>query len=140
MCKKRNLNILGKQYYDFDVEKENRIYMYLCGNHSLLKKEKEINLNYRFDTYAQWKDYVESKYKNCSYDMLNEFKHFLNQCLRNTKPDHEMWNIVGTVILTLLVDKTYDLILMIDEIKKKYRCNNWNDNMYNNGNIIYICS
>ena len=33
MCKKRNLNILGKQYYDFDVE-----------------KEKEINLNYRFDT------------------------------------------------------------------------------------------
>ena len=72
--------------------------------------------------------------------MLNEFKHFLNQCLRNTKPDHEMWNIVGTVILTLLVDKTYDLILMIDEIKKKYRCNNWNDNMYNNGNIIYICS
>lgn len=112
MHNKRDISKLGKEYYDFDCNKEKNIYMYLCRKRLSKRKIKRIDNQYKFDKYSQWKQYIYDKYDCASDDSLNEFRHFLNQMLRNNKPEYSIWSIAGTVIMTLVVEYIYDILIV----------------------------
>ena len=111
---KRTLEQRGKEKYQFDLKAELNIYSYLwCAKGY---EQLEIDDNEKFDTYRQWKSYVESKHSDCNKEDLIEFSKYLNQRLRNLKPKKEYNGVVIAVIIALVVDKLHDLITDIIDI------------------------
>lgn len=100
--------------YQFDIEEELKIYSYLWNQQ---KGEKAtIDSAKQFDTYRQWKSYVENKYCECDKDELIEISRYLNQKLRDRNPERQYNGIVIPIIVALVVDKMYDLFLEITNI------------------------
>lgn len=42
---------------------------------------------------------------------LMEFSRYLNQCMRNIKPEHEYGNIIAAVVMTVGVTKLFEFML-----------------------------
>lgn len=94
--------------YKFDESYEMNIYKYLCCRKMKKKIKEKMDNDIKFITYHQWENYIQNKYKNLNKSELKEFSHFLNLRIRNLKPEHEYWNIVITVLLTILTEKAYN--------------------------------
>ena len=107
---KRTLDVVGKKNYEFDYIKEKNAYMYLCCLRMKKKDRKNLSENMKFDTYKEWVEYIKSKCTTYSDDKLKEFSRYLNQRLRNTKPEHEYWSLLGPIFLTLLFTQLPDII------------------------------
>lgn len=110
--KSRNIKEVEKIYYNFNIEEEKNIYMYLCGKHIKRKVLKKIDN--KFHTYREWKNYIRDKYCNLPKDELIEFKHLLCQNMRNIKPETEYWNLVIPVMVTMLINAIFGYLEEVD--------------------------
>ena len=102
-------------YYGFDEKFEKRIYKYLCGRKIDLS---ELEIQYRFQTYSQWRDYVRNKYESYSYERLENFVCFLNQRMRDQKPFGKYWEMIIPITITIAIN-----VLISLSIKDAVDCN-----------------
>ena len=107
---KRTLDAVGKKNYEFDYVKERNAYMYLCCSRMKKKDKKNLSETRKFNTYKEWNEYIRNKCTTYSDDKLKEFSRYLNQRLRNTKPERDYWNLLGPIFLTLLFSQLPDII------------------------------
>lgn len=113
MDKKRNLKDLGENYYDFFWNTEETIYLYVCRKKIKKKNLKKLDTNLKFETHGQWEQYVRNKYDTYSKEKLMDFSRYLNQNLRDIKPDREYWKISIPIVLTLILENFFELIFEI---------------------------
>lgn len=102
---------IGKRWYDFDFELERTIYCYLCCGREKKRKIRKLDEKLKFESYQQWKKHIWDKYERFDKDRLCEFSRYLNQRIRNIRPNHEYWNIMATALLTLVITKIVDIFL-----------------------------
>lgn len=107
----KSLEEIGKRWYDFDFVLERTIYCYLCCSREKKRKIRKLDEKLKFESYQQWKKYIWDKYERYDKDRLYEFSKYLNQRIRNIRPNREYWSIVATVLLTLVITKIVDIIL-----------------------------
>lgn len=110
---KKTLKLIGKRWYDFDFGLERNIYCYLCCIRVKSRKLRKLNKELKFESYQQWNKYVRNKYEKFDKDSLSEFSRYLNQGIRNVRPDHEYWIIAATVILTVILTGLCDIFLKL---------------------------
>lgn len=111
--KKKTFEKIGNDYYGFQFQLEKNIYCYLCCKH--VKRIEvyrgirfcKLDEKQKFNTYHQWKQYIYNKYCNYTIEELSEFSRYLNQMIRDKKPNQENSIIVITVVLTLLFSEIY---------------------------------
>lgn len=104
MGKRKKINKFGITYYGFDLEKEQKIYFYLCrySNGRKLKPEE------KFDTYSEWKRYISDITSDMSNEKLFEFSKFLSLRMKNNRPSIDLatslFSVGTTVVATTIVD------------------------------------
>ncbi|MCM1082065.1 MAG: hypothetical protein NC428_01170 [Clostridium sp.] len=108
---KRTFDCIGKEFYNFDYNQEKIIYKYVCYKRLKKKQLKCIKNNQRFDSYLQWKQYICNNYKDYSKSKLINFSRYLNQRVKNLKPNKEYNNILITVCLTWFVTATLNALV-----------------------------
>lgn len=114
----RTLNEVGNRKYDFDYIKEKQIYFYLCRLRQKRKNEKELEEQYRFGSYREWKMYIQNKYSRFDREELMEFSRYLNQRIRNTKPAQEYIKLVIPAIISWVITEFFRLILQDGKLAK----------------------
>lgn len=103
---KKSLKSIGKRWHDFDFKLEKNIYDYLCCVRTKRKIVRRLEKdNLKFESYYQRSQYIKNKYEKYDIARLLEFSRYLNQRMRLIKPIHEYWQIVTSVIITLVVTK-----------------------------------
>lgn len=112
--KSRSLDIIGKRRYDFDFQLEKIIYCWVCCLYVKKKKLKKLDNNLKFNSYKQWKEYIQNKYSSCNNETLFEFSKYLNQRIRIVKPSEEYWKLVTPVLMTLVITKWMEAFLSIE--------------------------
>lgn len=108
---RKTIEYIGKRWYGFDFQFEKTIYCYLCCIYVERKRLKNLDDNLKFESYYKWKQYICNKYKDYSKEMLMEFSRYLNQRMRNIRPEHKYWDIMVTIILTIILTKLIDVFL-----------------------------
>lgn len=73
-----------RKVFDFNISQEKVIYKYVCREK--IEHFRKKDLIYKFDTYAQWKNYVRNKYEPYNAESLMEFSRYLNYQIRR-QPD-----------------------------------------------------
>ena len=73
----------------------------------------DLKVNLKFETYAQWKQYIWNKYHDFSDEKLEEFSRCLNQCSRNTKPVYECWKTFISIYLALMFNTPFEFLILI---------------------------
>lgn len=111
---KRTFAGIGKKQYEFDLQKEKDIYSYMQGMR--VKKPKKLEEKLKFDSYCEWKKYVQNKYNGYDSKKLLGFSRYLKQGIRNVKPSKEYWNYFIPVLITLGVTKLFEVILKTKNI------------------------
>lgn len=106
----RSLDCIGKRRYGFNFPLERDIYCYLCCVRMKKKYIKKLDTNLKFNSYCEWKQYVNNKYTNFNNEELIEFSRYLNQMSRNIKPGKEYWNLFIPVIMTIIIAKIFEII------------------------------
>ena len=113
-CKKNKcVNQRRREFYRFDIEQEQNIYTYLCKGKLKAKALKKLSHDLKFETYAQWKQYIWNKYHDFSDEKLEEFSRYLNQCSRNTKPVYECWKTFISIYLALMFNTLFEFLISI---------------------------
>lgn len=113
-CKKNKcVNQRRREFYRFDIEQEQNIYTYLCKGKLKAKALKKLSDDLKFETYAQWKQYIWNKYHEFSDEKLEEFSRYLNQCSRNTKPVYECWKTFISIYLALMFNTLFEFLISI---------------------------
>lgn len=64
-----------------------------------------------FDSYKEWKEYIQDKYSNQNEEGLEEFSRYLNQRLRNLKPSRRANELYIPVALVIFVEKFAEVLL-----------------------------
>jgi len=64
-----------------------------------------------FDSYKEWKAYIQDKYSNQNEEGLEEFSRYLNQRLRNLRPGRQANELYIPVALALIVEKFTEVLL-----------------------------
>lgn len=108
---KRTLENRGEEEFKFDFQKEKNIYLYLWRLKLAKKKAENLEGKNKFDKYEDWKQYVRTRHINKGKEQLKEFSRFLNQKIRNLKPNQEYWNIFIPVLATLIIEEGFDRLL-----------------------------
>lgn len=108
---KRSTIERGKRWYDFDFQLEKAIYDYLCCERVKKKMLRKLDEDQKFESYQQWKQYVLDKYQKLSAAKLTEFSRFLNQEIRDLKPSHEYWSIMGSALMAVIFTNVIDVAL-----------------------------
>ena len=101
--------------YNFNYQKEMQIYSYVCGHYMSKRKLKKLDSNLKFSTYADWKAYVENKYKNYPIAGLKEFSRYLNQKSRDMLPEQHWNELAIPVFLTLILEAVCRAIRDIED-------------------------
>lgn len=114
----RTLNEIGNRKYDFDYIKEKQIYFYLCRLRQKRKNETELEEQYRFGSYREWKRYIQNEYSRFDREELMEFSRYLNQRIRNTKPAQEYIKLVIPAIISWVIIDFFGLILQDGKLTK----------------------
>lgn len=96
---KRKLKKMGKQHFNFDYNLEKNIYCNLCA-YPLKFTYKNLPSHLQFESYHQWKQYIEAKYNKYDKACLIEFKKYINQLVRLATPIKEYWEITITALLS----------------------------------------
>lgn len=110
---RRDFNKIGKNCYGFDFVSERNIYCYLCCYHIKRRELRKLQDNLKFDTYRQWKRYVNNKYFNLSKEQLVEFSRYLNCEIRNISSFRKYWDIITPILLSILFAKICEAIISI---------------------------
>ena len=112
---KRSLNTIGENFYHFNYKQEELIYKYSCYKRLKKKELKSIKNNQRFDSYLQWKQYIYNKYKDYPKSKLVNFSRYLNQRIKNSKPNKEFTRILITVYLTWFITEILNILVSGEE-------------------------
>ena len=102
---------LGKENFNFDYNKELDAYKYLCGKRMVKRRYKALQENLKFSSYREWSEYIMERYKDYSVDSLSEFSRFLNQGLRNTKPNQKVREMIVPILLTAFFTSVFNQLL-----------------------------
>ena len=111
--KNKCVNQRRREFYKFDIQQEQNIYTYLCKGKLKAKALKKLSHDLKFETYAQWKQYIWNKYHDFSDEKLEEFSRYLNQCSRNTKPVYECWKTFISIYLALMFNTLFEFLISI---------------------------
>ena len=114
---KRNVNTIGKDNYGFDYLKEKKIYCYLCGINNKEMKKQDLKDNEKMNTYSEWEQYICEKYDSYPIEKLKEFSRYLNQQIRNLKPNQNYLNIVAPILITLVVTEAFNFLMNLAVIQ-----------------------
>lgn len=106
--KRKTFEELGKQKYDFDIQKELICYKTLCYYHLKKKKLKVLEDHLKFNSYMEWRDYIIRKYDTYDREKLIEFSRYLNRAIRDDKFDREYWNLITTICTTFALTKYFE--------------------------------
>lgn len=112
--KSKSLDAIGKRRYGFDFQLEKTIYCYLSCLYIKKKKIKKLDNALKFNSYKQWKEYIQNKYASYSNETLIDFSKYLNQGIRNVNSGGEYMNLCMPVIMTLVITKWMETFLSID--------------------------
>lgn len=105
------LNQMGIDEFDFDLNQELEGYRYLFGHAVDEKMFNRCKNEEKYSSYGQWKKSIRKKYENRDKEYLQYFSKYLEQRLCNLDSSKTAQNIVGSVLVTLLLDKFFDKIL-----------------------------
>lgn len=114
MCKRKKrktFDDIGKQKYDFDIQRELICYKALCSyklRKKNLKKLKKFENYLKINSYMEWKSYIIKKYKTYDRGKLIEFSRYLNRAIRDNEPDREYWEVMTTVCVTFFLTKYFE--------------------------------
>lgn len=108
---REGLNSFGKIKYHFDYDYERKIYMYLWHEKLTEKDLNGLSHDVRFDTYSEWKTYVETKYKDMPKEDLEDFSKHLNQKIRNNHPVSKCWDICIPILISMLLSQFFNFII-----------------------------
>jgi len=108
---KITLNKRGEESFQFFFEKELNIYWCLCRAPGYKKIIKKVDEGELFDSYKEWKAYIQDKYSNQNEEGLEEFSRYLNQRLRNLRPGRQANELYIPVALALIVEKFTEVLL-----------------------------
>lgn len=111
--KNKCVNQRRREFYKFDIQQEQNIYTYLCKGKLKAKVLKKLSHDLKFETYAQWKQYIWNKYHDFSDEKLEEFSRYLKQCSRNTKPVYECWKTFISIYLALMFNTLFEFLISI---------------------------
>lgn len=107
--------------YDFDREKEKRIYRYVYKKCKKREKNK-LPDDYKFNTYSEWKEYVWLKYNSYDRTKLIDFLHLLKFMKRNIKPVEKLGDMVFAASYGFVIVEFFNIFLKaqqdIENIKK----------------------
>lgn len=109
---KGKLDILGEEQHEFIREKEFKIYAYRCRS---LKIKKCKDVSEKFDTYGEWKEYVQKKYASFGKNELIDFSRYLNLRINNLNPGREYNGIVIPIVVAVIVNKLIEFLVGITE-------------------------
>ncbi|MDE6750265.1 MAG: hypothetical protein K2K21_14570 [Lachnospiraceae bacterium] len=108
---KKDFGKIGKRWHNFDLKSEKKIYCYLWFVRNGILKPQRLDNDLKFESYQQWKKYVNNKYENFNVGELIEFSRYLNQSLRIIKPTQEYMMIIMTALMTLSLSKLIDFFV-----------------------------
>lgn len=112
---KKNKGLDYKEYWEdkigYDYETEIAIYAYVCRtSKSLIKRQKNIDKRYQFDSYNEWKYHIIESVKNKKID-LNEFRHYLVNQKRRNSPSKGILDTMGAPVMVCLVSIIINAVL-----------------------------
>ena len=114
-CENRTMYSIGREQFNFDLQKEKGIYGYLYGIRRTEKEWRKLRKAEKFYCYSEWKKYIWNKYKDYEIKELQDFSMYLNQRIRNEKPNKEYLSLFIPVFLSILIGKMPE---MIDDLQK----------------------
>ncbi len=106
--KRKTFEAMGKQRYDFDIQRELVCYEALCYYRLRKKKLKKLEDCLKFNSYMEWKNYIIKRYEAYDREKMTEFSRYLNRAIRDNEPDWEYWNLMTTVCVTFFFTKYFD--------------------------------
>lgn len=95
---KRTLGTIGKEQFDFEISKEEDIYLNCCG---LLKKSKEKKMECKHSTYSEWENGIQKKYEGTNRDFLEEFSRYLQNLINVNYPILEYNHLVVSGLISV---------------------------------------
>ncbi len=98
---KRTLYTTGNNYFDFEINREQNIYDYLCYKDQRKKLLKDLDENNQFYYYWEWEQYIKNKYDMYDDIKLNEFSKYLNQWIRCQEPGNEYSKLFYPILISL---------------------------------------
>lgn len=103
----------GVENYDFDFNKEIRMYLFFCGEQMTREQWKLLQEDEKIYSYKEWESYVKNKYSNYPVEGLKEFSRYLNHRLRKTSPAREFISpcvsALFSCILTFYVTEIFNI-------------------------------
>lgn len=97
--RKNCIKEIGLEEFKFDYGKELSIYLFAKGEYLIPKRMKIIDIEKRFNSHEEWRNYIRDKYKFFSKNKLEEFRRYLVHKERRHRPIAEF---TGPYISALL--------------------------------------
>lgn len=107
---KKTFEEIGEKWHDFDFQMEKAIYCYLCFYRVKKKLLRRLDEQLKFHSYQKWRQYIRNKYEKYDRDQLIEFSRYLNQTIRNIKPEREYFMLWVPVLATWAITESVDRI------------------------------
>lgn len=104
------LNQMGIDEFDFDLNQELEGYRYLFGHAVDEKMFNRCKNEEKYSSYGQWKKSIRKKYENRDKEYLQYFSKYLEQRLCNLDSAKTAWNMLITILITLVLDYFFDTI------------------------------
>lgn len=99
-----------KETFQFDIHKENVMYMYLCKEKMKKKQLKILSEENKFSSYASWKHHIVDTYGRYDYDSLIEFDKMLNLLTRDSEKfdlyNKCIWTAYISTIISVFMSET----------------------------------
>lgn len=101
--RKRCVAKKGKDDFNFDFEKELSIYCFTRGEKISRKKWKKVEKEKSYNTYMEWKDYIQTKYCEFSLNKLVEFRYYLDYVKRRNQAIPDFTNPYISAFLAAVI-------------------------------------
>ena len=113
MCRqKRKSNIfdVGREQFGFDRRVEFVKYKYLCCEG--MSQDEWLQCNNFPCSYYEWSEKIKHKYEGCNIQQLEEFKRYLELCIRKEWTNQESNNIIYAAMVASALTVIFDGIII----------------------------
>lgn len=101
--RKRCVAKKGKDDFNFDFEEELSIYCFTRGEKLSRKKWTKVEKEKRYNTYTEWKDYIQTKYCEFTHNQLIEFRYYLEYLKRRNQAIPDFTNPYISAFLAAVI-------------------------------------
>ena len=115
---KNKYQIIGLESYNFNAEKEKRLYRYLSMKNMKKKEHKkfledlqEIKTCDNIKSYSEWKKYIIRKYESSTIDQLENFSAYLKLGYEKETSEHDGLNIVLAAYMAGLLSIIFQIAI-----------------------------